>query len=206
MFIHKTRIVALAAGAVLFIPAVANANLVVNLQDVNAAKTAQFSVAYAPSSAPGLVLTSPGFGGSGSYTNDGNGIITVGNFTIGLTADGYVSSGTSILGFTSLNITNLSGSTDTLNVSIGATGFPSPVSSNGGLSLTDSIGGEVTNGTLNLNETSYADPANGQNTTTGLTTPVVSLVNFTPNSASTAHLPLIPPRRAWEADLTTHIV
>ncbi|HMD55027.1 MAG TPA: PEP-CTERM sorting domain-containing protein, partial [Phycisphaerae bacterium] len=144
-----------------------------------------FSVPYTPSSSPGLVYTPPP---PPEYV--------IGNFTIGeLDADAYTSGGTSVLGFTSLQVTNSGSSTDTLNVTLGATSFPAPPSVGGGLALVESIGGEVTDGTLNLTETSYADPTNTQNSTSGLvTTPPLTLTNFTAGSSSNSFaLNYLPP-------------
>jgi len=185
MLRNAIKLSALVAGAAIFVSTTARANLEIILTDVGTSQTATFSVPYTPSSTPGLVYTPPP---PPDYV--------IGNFTIGeLDADAYTSGGTSVLGFTSLQVTNSGSSTDTLNVSLGATSFPAPPSVGGGLALVESIGGEVTDGTLNLSETSYADPTNTQNSTSGLvTTPPLTLMNFTAGSSSNSFaLNFLPP-------------
>lgn len=79
--------------------------------------------------------------------------------------------GLSELEGSTLSLTNLASTTKTLYIKLGDTGFLSPIVPPGYLVFDSNIGGIVLGKPDNsLVYQSYVDPANGQNTTTGLTT------------------------------------
>ncbi len=166
------KILCLAGGAALLLPASAKASFELDLAVpptsgggslVNEASTLSNSLFYSFTGAN----TFGGFSGkvSASTNNPGS------------TSSGYIS-------FATINLTNNNPGQAGIELLLGDTGFTGPGTNPATLTLAQSGGGELTGGTLTISMQSFADPYNGQNTTSG--TGVAALSSGTYTTTSTA--------------------
>ena len=176
------KILCLAGGAALLLPASAKASFELDLAVpptsgggslVNEASTLSNSLFYSFTGAN----TFGGFSGkvSASTNNPGS------------TSSAYIS-------FATINLTNNNTTTATLELLLGDTGFTGPGANPATLTLGQSGGGELTSGTLTMNMQSYADPHNGQNTIsgTGVAATGISLASLTNSGTSPQSFTLLP--------------
>ena len=166
------KILCLAAGAALLMPASAQADFELELAVpptsgggtlVNVAGTSSTSLSY--------TLNNGGFSGklSASTNNPAAGA-----------SSGYISCA-------ALNLTNNNTNTASIELLLGDTSFTGPGTNPATLTIAQSGGGELTGGTLTISMQGFADPNNGQNTTSGTgvaATPVSSASFYTTSPAS----------------------
>ncbi len=159
------KILCLAAGAALLLPASAQADFELDLA-VNGGPLV--NVASTPSTSLNYTLNNGGFSGQVSAsTND----------PAAGASSGYIS-------YATLNMTNNNATTASIELLLGDTSFTGPGTNPATLTLAQSGGGELTGGTLTISMQSFADPYNGQNTTSG--TGVAALSSGTYTTTSTA--------------------
>ena len=176
------KILCLAAGAALLLPNSAKAAFELDLAVPSGGTLV--NVASTPSTSLSYSTPTGGFGGfSGSVsaaTND----------PAAGASSGYIT-------FATINLTNNNTGPNpaTIELPLGDTGFTGPGPTNTGtLELAQSGGGELTNGTLTMTMQSFADPHNGQNTTSGsgvAATPVSSVLSLTNNTTSPVSFTLL---------------
>ncbi len=174
------KILCLAAGAALLLPASAKADFELELAVPSGGTLV--NVASTPSTSLSYSTPAGGFGGfSGTVsamTNDPAG---------GTSSSGYIS-------FATINLTNNNPGQAGIELLLGETGFTGPGTNPASLTLSQSGGGELTGSILTMTMQSFADPNNGQNTTSGsgvAATPVSS-ASLTNNITSPVSFTLLP--------------
>ncbi len=176
------KILCLAGGAALLLPASAKANFELELAVppttgggslVNVATTSTNSLFYSFTGAN----TFGGFSGAVSARTNNPG-----------------SSSSAYFSFGTINLTNTNSTTASIELLLGDTGFTGPGVNPATLTLAQSGGGELTNGTLTMTMQSFADPNNGQNTIsgTGVAATPVSSALLTNNTTSPVSFTLSP--------------